>query len=95
MRNEDTPYTQPYGVLADRDQVLEIIDRLEKVETCEEGKEYLLSLVEAGEVDIRSVGTYLDIPNSKRMSQKALVDDIVIFTVGARLNSAAIRGVAL
>lgn len=95
MRSKDTPYTQPYGALADHDQILGIIDNLERVETCKEGREYLLSIVGAGDVDIRPVGTYFDIPNSKRMSPKALVDNIVIFTVGARLNSQAIRGVAL
>lgn len=95
MKNGDRPYTEPYGVLADRDQVLEIINHLEKVETCEEGKKYLLSLVEAGEIDIRPVGVYLDIYRAKHLAPKYLVDDIVTFTVGARLNSAAIRGVAL
>jgi hypothetical protein len=95
MRNGKTPYTEPYGVLADHDQVLEIIGRLDKFETCKEAREFLLSIVESGEIDIRPVGTYLDIRHAKLMSPKALIDDIVTFTAGARLNSQAIRGVAL
>lgn len=87
--------TEAYGVLADRDEVLEIVSHLETVESVEAGRQYLIDLTKEREIDIRPVGVYLDIPNAKRLGSKQIIEDILTFTVQARFNSAAIRGANL
>lgn len=94
MKNEHRPHTEPYGVLANREQIRLILDHLLKVECSEEGREYLCSIVEAGEIDIRPVGVHLDIYNAKRLSPEYLIDPIVDITVAARLSTATIQSVS-
>ena len=87
--------TEPCGILVDRDEVLEIVSHLETVESVKAGRQYLTDLIKEREIDIRPVGVYLDIPNAKRLGRNQMIEDILIFTVQARLNSAAILGAKL